>query len=630
MPRTTGRGLLRWLFAPSIIGRESAITASERLAATQIVMASLEHLANDAERRPGGVCDWEILRPTMRFTHPVLRAACDRISRPTVTNVAHAARLAAAGLLMTPYGTRGTRGAAGAALAVSSHLLAPRHHIGGDGSDHAAVVVNTLSAAARLTRDPRTADALLWGISLQGTLAYAVSGWVKLAGSPWRDHRAIPGVMRTVSYGNRHVHALITARPWVGKAIGVGTLVGESAFPLVLLAKGRLTKPFIGAMGSMHLGIAGVMGLGRFVPAFFGLYPALLYTTGRPELRPREAFRSDTAPKATIAVAASAAAGLAAANVLRRRELRLVDGLRDRIVTPAGNVLAFQVDRHPDPEAPTYVLENGLMATAESWAWLVEQLNEHGNVVTYDPAGYGCSTKARGLVAGPDTRREDLAFLASRLRGAGPLVLVGHSMGGHVVDDLAGRGHLDVNALVLVDPTHPQELERSPQQRVGAARVDDSLRVAAWSTRLGLGVVTDPPTMTHRLPERVRRAVVLKHQMPGVWATGLAEWTSLRRVFAGHDVKAAHAVPTLVITAEETETRDAAMGLMHDELASGPFSRRIIVTGAGHQDVIVSRTHARRCAEAIVEFVDGPAVRLETPSPAGEPRSLHKEMDDAC
>lgn len=86
-------------------------------------------------------------------------------------------------------------------IASSSHLLAPRQRHGGDGSDHAALLVTSLSALARVVRhDARSVDALLWGISLQGVLAYGISGWVKMAGTAWRQHRAIPGVMRTRAY----------------------------------------------------------------------------------------------------------------------------------------------------------------------------------------------------------------------------------------------------------------------------------------------------------------------------------------------------------------------------------------------------------------------------------------------
>lgn len=596
-------------FGPSRIGRDEAVLRSEQLASLQVVMASIEHLANDRERRPGGVNDWEIVRGSMRFRSPLMRRVVDALSQPGPTNIAHALRLMAAATLLTPYGGPRLRGALGGAIAVSSHLLATRQHYGGDGSDHAAVLVHTLSSSARAARRrPRVVDAMLWGISLQGVLAYGVSGWVKLAGSPWREHRAIPGVMRTVSYGNEHVYRVVRDHPWTGRVIGVGTLALESSFPLVLLGRGWLTKPFLAAAGSMHLGIAAVMGLGRFVPAFFSLYPALLYTTApRREAGPGQGGappRADVTPAAVAAGTLAAFAGLAVTARRRAARMRKLDELASRLTTRAGNTLAHRLREPADPGAPLLVCENGLMATAEFWSWFVAELEGEFAVLTYDPAGYGTSTRRRGLTATPDTRAADLADLVAHTRGSRPVVLVGHSLGGHVVTEAVARGLVDATAVVLVDPTHPQELARSAQQRAGAERLDESLRVAAWSVRLGLGSFLEAPPMAAHLPERVRAAATLKQQDAGLWIAGVQEWTALREVFERAPAAGAHDAPALVLTAGDTEEKDPEMGRLHDDLASAPGSRRARLEGATHDAVLTHRRHARRLARHVRAFVD--------------------------
>lgn len=101
------------LFTPSTLDRGAAVLAPERLAATQVAMASLEHLVNAPERRPGGVNDWEVLREGMRFRSRGVRAACEVLARPTATNAAHTARLIASCVLTTPWGSPKVRGLLG-------------------------------------------------------------------------------------------------------------------------------------------------------------------------------------------------------------------------------------------------------------------------------------------------------------------------------------------------------------------------------------------------------------------------------------------------------------------------------------------------------------------------------------
>jgi len=122
---------------------------------------------------------------------------------------------------------------------------------------------------------------------------------------------------------------------------------------------------------------------------------------------------------------------------------------------------------------PAVVIEPSLGGFAAAWRQIAETIAEDTMVVTYNRAPYGASSPAR------DGRRPrdiagDLDGVLKELGIAGPLVLVGHSIGGIYLRTYAAL-HMDrVAGMVLVDSSHetqgkviPRYL--SPKDRVLAA-----------------------------------------------------------------------------------------------------------------------------------------------------------------
>lgn len=107
---------------------------------------------------------------------------------------------------------------------------------------------------------------------------------------------------------------------------------------------------------------------------------------------------------------------------------------------------------------PVVVFENGLGAQMEWWSKVLPALPPQTTYFVYNRPGYGHSAAA-------DTPRDGqhiVAELRSALQGQGlrpPYVLVGHSMGGLYMQLFARQHPLEVFALVLVDSTHPRQLE---------------------------------------------------------------------------------------------------------------------------------------------------------------------------
>ena len=109
------------------------------------------------------------------------------------------------------------------------------------------------------------------------------------------------------------------------------------------------------------------------------------------------------------------------------------------------------------------LIVHGLGEHIGRYEHVAAQLQRCGrHVVGYDQRGHGASEGARGRLGHADDLLRDLAIVidAVRMRLPGPLVLLGHSMGGLVAARMVAGGlaaapaawHRKVNALVLSSP----------------------------------------------------------------------------------------------------------------------------------------------------------------------------------
>src|SRR4051794_19053740 len=134
------------------------------------------------------------------------------------------------------------------------------------------------------------------------------------------------------------------------------------------------------------------------------------------------------------------------------RTIRTRDGLDlQRRDWPSGNARG------------TIVIVHGLGEHVGRYAHVAARLNaSRWSVVGYDQRGHGASPGERGRLAAADDLLVDLAALLDQVRreAPGPLVLLGHSLGGLVVARFVAGGletprppwQRDVDALVLSSP----------------------------------------------------------------------------------------------------------------------------------------------------------------------------------
>ncbi|XIG80464.1 alpha/beta hydrolase (plasmid) [Streptomyces sp. SGAir0957] len=550
------------------------------------------------------------MRRTPEASNVTLRKVANIASKKNVSLALHASRAAVSVAMLLPGQAR-WRGASSLFLSGTSYLLQARHRYGTDGSDQVANLVQSVTGVARLVKKTETQDALLWYVGMQASMSYAVSGWVKLVGDKWRGGSALPGVMRTRTYGSEPIYRLTQRYPKTSKAVQHSVLAMECLFPLVHIAGGRLTRPFLAAAGGFHVANGFVMGLGRFMTAFPSMHPMVAYTTA-PKSHPAVAGRDDRAAKAAGLLLAGAIA--AGALVTAQRRAVVLEGwpTSRKVVTRHGNELMYETGG-PDSDAPTLVFCAGLASTSEHFAWISERF-AHGSdhsVVAYARAGYAGS---RRHCTAPYELVESVDDLEDLIRAVVPenrqVVLVGHSLGGELIRRVADRIPERLAGVIYLDPSHPAELQRSERQRAGAKDLRDTLTHVARYTRLGTGVLMSRPGWVEKLPMAYREKVFAQYTDARLWKAGRREWLAVEKEFTDFTgTIATSSVPALVIAAQQTVDQDPEQLLMYNELArahQGPGEQADVkvIEGSDHDSMLTDASYAHQAARLMSDFLD--------------------------
>ncbi|MEQ8492924.1 MAG: alpha/beta hydrolase [Gammaproteobacteria bacterium] len=157
--------------------------------------------------------------------------------------------------------------------------------------------------------------------------------------------------------------------------------------------------------------------------------------------------------------------------------------------------------------SPAVILDAGLGGSSLEWVYVVERLRKLTRVCTYDRAGYGQSEM------GPAPRTSsrianELYLLLEDSDVPPPYVLAGHSFGGYNMQLFARRYPYLSAGLVLVDASHPDQVDRFLAPPLGL--------LTAPSSRYGIVRFSEPPPPHELLPEPVRRAI---RKRAGRWKT---------------------------------------------------------------------------------------------------------------
>ena len=125
------------------------------------------------------------------------------------------------------------------------------------------------------------------------------------------------------------------------------------------------------------------------------------------------------------------------------------------------------VDHGGPPDGPCLVMVHGLGGSLVNWAALAPLLTETCHVLALDLIGFGhtqAGTHSTSITANQQMLHRFLSEVA-----AGPVILVGNSMGG-LITILQTRLHPEsVTAVVLIDPALPVKVRSQPDPLVAAS-----------------------------------------------------------------------------------------------------------------------------------------------------------------
>jgi pimeloyl-ACP methyl ester carboxylesterase len=315
-------------------------------------------------------------------------------------------------------------------------------------------------------------------------------------------------------------------------------------------------------------------------------------------------------------LAAGAAVGLAAERYAVGRSFRGPDplrreafgGLRGAVVpleAGDGVRLHVEVDEAADAGPLTIVFCHGYCLTQDSWHFQRRDLGRLGRLVFYDQRGHGRSAMGNTAKVDIDTLGDDLRRVIEATAPSGPVVLVGHSMGGMTV-------------MALADDFP----ELFAQRVVGVALISTSSGGLAQVT---LGVPAALGRVAHRIAPQVLTQLSRK---PALVERGWRMGSDLGYVITKRYSYASDVPPSLVeFTAEmisstpiEVISEFFPAFVAHDKLAALPVLDGIetlvlvgdqdALTPADHSEAMVEVLHS---AELVVVDRAGHLVMLERP-----------------
>jgi len=239
--------------------------------------------------------------------------------------------------------------------------------------------------------------------------------------------------------------------------------------------------------------------------------------------------------------------------------------------------------------SPTVILESGLDSNGSlSWDKVQDGIARVTRTCSYDRAGIMWSDPkaepqdANAVVA-------DLHATLDRAGITGPLVLVGHSLGGPYIMNYTRQHGENVRGLVFVDCSHPDQLARLPaavRDQVRVSFIHKALTALAWT---GIFHIVPDPELPG-MPDRIKPIVqahrgetfgAIIKEMSGVEAT-LRQSGELRDlgdrplvVLVGMQPLPEAQLAAMNLTAEEGEELQATWREMSTDAASWSIRSRL-------------------------------------------------------
>ena len=252
--------------------------------------------------------------------------------------------------------------------------------------------------------------------------------------------------------------------------------------------------------------------------------------------------------------------------------------------------------------SPTVVFDAGLGGSSLDWTLVQPAVASFTRACAYDRAGYAWSDPgpmprdAKSIVG-------ELEQLLGNGSVAAPYVLVGHSLGGLIVQHFARQNPQRIAGLVLIDATHEDQFRRLGETVVPSG----SMRTRRWS----LVTTTDSYKVPEGLPEEIKRLAGAFVARPQSIVVVRSELSFLRRT-SGPDSPAAglpdvplvvisHRLTTPAALTREGQFEQTWMELQQELAALTRRSQHVIATTEDHHVHIVEPETVIDAVRGVVE-----------------------------
>src|SRR3954468_15975445 len=250
------------------------------------------------------------------------------------------------------------------------------------------------------------------------------------------------------------------------------------------------------------------------------------------------------------------------------------------------------------------VLEAGLTAMSSCWAWVQEELSKTTKVLSYDRAGLGWSEPSPEPKDARSIAR-DLHRLLDAAKFRRPFVFAGHSMGGIFGRAYAALYPNEVAGMALIDASHPEQIERSPNIRKALRKFFWFLKATPYMARCGVMKVCGDFGMSAQaagLPEihtlvaktfyssaRHMRETVREAEQ---WFTSVGQIKETRF----------DDLPLVAITAPE-KCIHGWLDLQKELSEISTRGRHVVINGASHVTILTNQHHAKRVANEVAALI---------------------------
>ena len=286
---------------------------------------------------------------------------------------------------------------------------------------------------------------------------------------------------------------------------------------------------------------------------------------------------------------------------------------QERSHAPPGKMYLVQgewvhLDCRGDRKKTMLFLESGAMGWSTVWEWFLLHGQQNFYVCAWDRPGMGWSQ--------PTTRPADsqasAAVLHELLAQQGlnkkPFILVGHSLGGLYALSYQKMFPRDVQSLVLLDPAHPQQLQRLPEETVNktfeqVGFLSASLPLLDFG--VGRGVVEmRKEASLFRLPPWTRSSVIHVSSSRQHLNRAVEEYMSWKPTASFAQVQSLGDMPLLVISASDREagnrTANERWWSLHEGMSHlSSHGYWTVIPNTAHQSLIMKESSVLLILEKI-------------------------------